>query len=102
MPRWFEHTSLFHLFFQKGTMIPLRQSSGMVFLIHTMLIIYASHLIIEVSQNSLDGWGVWVSEVYRIFLIFGICYNFAKPLDRHAGPSPLMYVDLPPDFHKTM
>ena len=26
-------------------MIPLRQSSGMVFLIHTMLIMYASHLI---------------------------------------------------------
>ncbi len=47
MPRWFEHTSLFHLFFQKGRMIPLRQSSGMVFLIHTMLIMYASHLIIE-------------------------------------------------------
>ena len=38
MPRWFEHTSLFPLFFQKGRMIPLRQSSGMVFLIHTMLI----------------------------------------------------------------
>ena len=27
-------------------MIPLRQSSGMVFLIHTMLIMHASHLII--------------------------------------------------------
>ena len=34
MLRWFEHTSLFPLFFQKGRMIPLRQSSGMVFLIH--------------------------------------------------------------------
>ena len=32
MPRWFEHTSLFPLFFQKGIMIPLRQSSVMVFL----------------------------------------------------------------------
>ena len=38
MPRWFEHASLFPLFFQKGRMIPIRQSSGMVFLIHTMLI----------------------------------------------------------------
>ena len=47
MPRWFEHTSLFPLFFQKGRIIHLRQSSGMVFLIHTMLIMYASHLIIE-------------------------------------------------------
>ena len=32
MPRWFEHTSLFPLFFQKGRMIPLRQSSGDGFL----------------------------------------------------------------------
>ena len=31
---WFEHTSLFPLFFQKGRMIPLHQS-WMVFLIHT-------------------------------------------------------------------
>ena len=38
MPRWFEHTSLFPLFFQKGRMIPLRHSSGMFSLIHTMLI----------------------------------------------------------------
>ncbi len=39
MPRWFEHTSLFPLFFQKEIMIPLRHSSGIVFLIHTMLIV---------------------------------------------------------------
>ena len=47
MPGWFEHTSLFPLFFQKGRMIHLRQSSRMIFLIHTMLIMYASHLTIE-------------------------------------------------------
>ena len=39
MPRWFEDTSLFPLFFQKGRMIPLRESSGMVFLIHTIILI---------------------------------------------------------------
>ena len=38
-------------------MIPLRQSSGMVFLIHTMLIMCASHLIIE-SPHFLISYAV--------------------------------------------
>ena len=68
MPLWFEHTFLFHFFFQKGRMIPLRQSSGMVFLIYTMLIMYASHLIIE-SPPFLSSSAVMEQmAVARLFL----------------------------------